>query len=82
MIDFAINKDSELYATLKLPRLQEYVEADQAGIGEHGLKKRKQAEFKEGLVLSKQMPKDKQVNEVVDLEILLNKDAFQEIGLL
>ena len=53
MIDFAINKDSELYATLKLPRLQEHVEADALGIGEIGLKKRKQAEFKDGLILSK-----------------------------
>ena len=58
------------------------MEADAAGIGEIGLKKKKQAEFKEGFILSKQLPKDKQVNEVVDLEILLNKDAFQEIGLL
>jgi hypothetical protein len=53
MIDFAINKESELYATLKLPRLQEYVQADAAGIGEIGLKKRKQEEFKEGLVYTK-----------------------------
>ncbi len=28
MIDFIINKDSELYGTLKLPLLQEHVEAD------------------------------------------------------
>ena len=41
MIDFIINKDTELYGTLKLPLLQEHVEADQQGIGEKGLIKRK-----------------------------------------
>ena len=29
IIDFTINKDTELYGTLKLPLLQEHVEADQ-----------------------------------------------------
>jgi hypothetical protein len=28
MIDFQINKESDLYATLKLPRLQEHMEAE------------------------------------------------------
>lgn len=28
MIDFIINKDTELYGTFKLPTLQEHVEAD------------------------------------------------------
>ena len=37
LIDFIINKDTELYGTLKLPLLQEHVEADLQGIGEKGL---------------------------------------------
>ncbi len=39
VIDFIVNKDTELYGTLKLPLLQEHVEADARGIGEKGLVK-------------------------------------------